>query len=106
VTPRPREATKRPIDLDRVIHEPARLILMRNLYVVQEADFLYLSRRTGLTDGNISSHMTRLENAGYVQVSKAFVERRPRTVYALTAAGRAAFDEYRKRVDDLLGGLD
>ena len=53
-------------DLDRLIHEPARLVLVSNLYVVEEADFVYLSRQTGLTDGNISSHMSRLEGADYV----------------------------------------
>ncbi len=90
------------LDLDRLIHEPARLVLMTNLYVVDEADFVYLAGRTGLTAGNISSHMTRLEDAGYVDVNKAFVGKRPRTVYALTAAGRAAFERYRQTVGDLL----
>ncbi|MGI9648566.1 MAG: winged helix-turn-helix domain-containing protein [Acidimicrobiia bacterium] len=93
-------------ELDRLIHEPARLVLMKHLYVIDEADFLYLSRRTGLTDGNISSHMTRLEDAGYVKVTKSFVDRRPRTTYALTAAGRTAFEKYRKQVVNLLEGSE
>lgn len=89
-------------DLDRLIHEPARLILMSNLYVVEEADFVFLARQTGLTAGNISSHMTRLENAGYVSVDKTFVDKRPRTVYTLTTAGRTAFERYRGHVAGLL----
>ena len=106
MTSRPDPSPGVPIDLDRLVHEPARLVLMKNLYVVDEADFLYLSRRTGLTDGNISSHMSKLEQAGYIKISKSFVERRPRTAYALTPLGRTAFDQYRKQVDDLLGGIE
>ncbi|MDJ0953940.1 MAG: transcriptional regulator [Acidimicrobiia bacterium] len=89
-------------ELDRVIHEPARLVLVSNLYVVDEADFVYLSRRTGLTDGNISSHMSRLEKAGYVSIDKAIVGKRPRTTYALTGDGRRAFERYRQAVTGLL----
>ncbi len=85
-------------ELDRLIHEPARLVLMSNLYVVDEADFVFLSRRTGLTDGNISSHMSRLEKAGYVSIDKTIVGKRPRTTYALTPEGRAAFARYREQV--------
>lgn len=88
--------------LDRLIHEPARLVLMANLYVVDEADFLYLSRQTGLTAGNISSHMAKLEDAGYVQVTKGFAGRKPRTVYRLTTQGRQAFDEHRETLTALL----
>jgi len=90
------------LGIDRLIHEPARLVLITHLYVVDEADFVYLAGRTGLTAGNISSHMTRLEEAGYVKTDKSFVGKRPRTVYALTAAGRAAFERYREQVGGLL----
>ena len=89
-------------DLDRLIHEPARLVLMSNLYVVDEADFVFLADQTGLTAGNISSHMTRLENAGYVTVDKTFAGKRPRTVYRLTKTGRAAFARYRQHVASLI----
>jgi DNA-binding PadR family transcriptional regulator len=74
---------------------------MAHLYVVEEADFVFLSRRTGLTDGNISSHMARLEQAGYVCVDKTIVGKRPRTTYALTEEGRSAFQKYRQQVTDL-----
>ena len=89
-------------DLDRLIHEPARLVLMSNLYVVDEADFVFLANQTGLTAGNISSHMARLEDAGYVTIDKTFVGKRPRTVYGLTKNGRTAFERYRERVEQLL----
>ena len=90
------------LDFDRLIHEPARLVLISNLYVVDEADFVFLARQTGLTAGNISSHMARLEAAGYVNIDKTFVGKRPRTTYALTKTGRAAFDRYRQHVGGLL----
>ena len=92
-----------PVVLDRLIHEPARLVLMANLAIVDQADFVFLSRRTGLTAGNISSHMSKLEDAEYVTVEKSFVGKKPRTVYSLTAAGRKAFEQYRDEVGTLLG---
>ncbi|MCP4211125.1 MAG: transcriptional regulator [Halieaceae bacterium] len=82
--------------LDRVIHEPARLKIMTHLYVVESGDFVYLMRTTGLTRGNLSSHMTKLEDAGYVEVIKEFVERKPVTMLSLTEEGRTALLEYRK----------
>jgi DNA-binding MarR family transcriptional regulator len=91
-----------PVELDRLIHEPARLLLVANLAIVDEADFVYLSARTHLTAGNISSHMSRLEGAGYVRIEKSFAGRKPHTTYALTADGRAAFERYRTQVDGLL----
>lgn len=90
-------------ELDRLIHEPARLVLVANLYVVDEADFLYLSRQTGLTAGNISSHMARLEEAGYVEIDKTFLGRKPRTIYRLSPDGRKAFEEHKAKLADLLG---
>lgn len=92
--------TERP--LDRLIHEPSRLRLMTLLLVVDEADFVYISDQTGLTAGNISSHMSKLEDAGYVEVDKTFADRRPRTVYRLTDTGRAAINDYRDTLEALL----
>ena len=91
--------------LDRLIHEPARLRLVTLLYVVDEADFVYLSTQTGLTAGNISSHMTKLETAGYVEIDKTFADKKPRTVYRLTKTGRAAVDQYRATIDEMLAAL-
>jgi DNA-binding MarR family transcriptional regulator len=80
--------------LDRVIHEPARLMIVTILYAVKEADFLYLQNECGLTQGNLSSHLSKLEEAKYVAVEKTFKGKYPLTVCSLTSKGRKAFEEY------------
>ena len=85
-------------DIDRVVHEPARLLVLCHLYVLESADFLYLLRKTGLTRGNLSAHMRKLESAGYVDVEKTFVDRLPLTVFRLTPVGRKALRKYRKQM--------
>lgn len=90
-------------DLDRVIHEPARLRLVALLAGVKEADFLWLQRESGLTKGNLSSHLGRLEEAGYVEVAKTFKGKIPLTVLRLTPTGKTAFDVYKKKMNGLLG---
>ena len=87
-----------PIEIDKLIHEPARLQIMTQLYVVEEADFLFLMRKTGLTWGNLSSHMSKLETAGYIEVKKEFQDKKPHTILKLTATGRAAFENYRATI--------
>jgi len=82
-------------ELDRVVHEPARLAIMAVLYTVESADFLYLLHSTGLTKGNLSSHLMRLEEAGYVQINKSFRGKMPQTTCTLSAHGREAFQTYR-----------
>ena len=81
-------------DLDRVIHEPARLMIVATLVVAEEADFTYLQLETGLTKGNLSSHLAKLEQAGYVQIEKTFRGKIPLTLSRLTRKGRAAFKTY------------
>lgn len=80
--------------LDRLIHEPARLMIMTILYAVKEADFVYLQRECGLTQGNLSSHLSKLEEASYLLISKTFKGKYPLTLCSLTRAGRQAFDAY------------
>ena len=92
-------------ELDRTLHEPGRLLIMSFLTVLKSADFLFLLRKTGLTRGNLSSHMRRLEDAGHVEVEKKFVDRLPVTAYHLTEHGRQAFSLYRKSMLEVLGGL-
>ena len=92
-------------DFDRVIHEPARLIIMSHLYVLESADFLFLKRQTGLTWGNLSSHITKLETAGYVEVIKKFVDRKPYTLIQLTKKGREAFDSYQQQMQHMFKGI-
>jgi len=88
-------------EFDKLIHEPARLLIMAHLYVVESADFLFIMRQTGMTFGNLSAHMSRLEDAGYIDVEKEFVGKRPNTRLSLTDEGRAAFEEYRKNMRQL-----
>jgi DNA-binding MarR family transcriptional regulator len=85
-------------DLDRLVHEPARLAVMALLYVVESADFTFLMNQTGLTWGNLSAHMSKLEEAGYLKVEKSFKGRRPNTALRLTPLGREAFQEYARRM--------
>ena len=100
-----KDSEMRAIDrLDRVIHEPARLKIMTHLYVVESGDFTYLMRTTGLTRGNLSAHMSKLEEAGYVEVVKEFVDRKPVTMLSLTDKGREAFLDYRKNMAQVLEG--
>jgi DNA-binding transcriptional ArsR family regulator len=75
-------------ELDRLVHEPARLAILSALSACESADFLFLQRITGLSKGNLSSHVGRLEEAGLIVVSKEFVGRTPRTTVGLTPAGR------------------
>jgi DNA-binding MarR family transcriptional regulator len=92
-------------EIDKLIHEPARLMIMANLYVVESADYTYLISRTGLTWGNISSHVAKLEEAGYIEVEKEFVDKKPHTMLHLTGTGRASFEEYRQRLQQFMDSL-
>ena len=91
--------------IDKLIHEPARLKIMANLYVVESADFMFIMRRTGLTFGNLSSHLSKLEDAGYVRIEKTFSGKKPLTTIHLTKAGRKAFDEYRTAMKQMFDEL-
>ena len=94
-----------PHDVDRLIHEPARYTIMAHLYVVESADFLFLLRQTGLTWGNLSAHIGRLEAAGYVEVKKEFLGKKPHTVATLTQKGRLAFNAYRNVMKQVLDAV-
>ncbi len=92
-------------DLDRVLHEPARRVIAALLYPVASADFVFLLRETGLSKGNLASHLAKLEAAGYIVVTKGYEGRVPHTDYALTQDGRAAFSSYRERMRSALDKL-
>jgi DNA-binding MarR family transcriptional regulator len=85
-------------NVDRLIHEPARMMILTLLYAVDSADFLYLQRETALTKGNLSSHLSKLETAGYVEIEKTFRDKVSLTVCRLTQRGREAFRAYRDRL--------
>jgi DNA-binding MarR family transcriptional regulator len=92
-------------EIDKVIHEPARLTIMAYLFVVDSADFLFLQQQTGLTWGNLSSHISKLEAAGYVEVTKEFLDKKPHTALKLTKKGRTAFQEYRQSMKQIFNKL-
>lgn len=91
--------------IDKLIHEPSRYVLMAYLYVVEVADFLFLVRQTGLTWGNLSAHLGKLEAAGYVAIQKEFLGKKPHTTVRLTDEGRNAFEEYRGNMKRVLEKL-
>ena len=91
--------------VDKLIHEPARLNIMALLYVLESADFLFIMRQTDLTFGNLSTHMGKLENAGYIEIMKDFIGKKPHTMLRLTSKGRIAFENYRKQMNKFLGEL-
>lgn len=92
-------------DIDKMVHEPARLMILAHLYVVESADYLFLMRQTGLTWGNLSSHLGKLENAGYIKVEKEFVDKKPHTMLHLTMEGRDAFKNYQENMQQFLRDL-
>jgi DNA-binding MarR family transcriptional regulator len=91
--------------IDRTVHEPARLMILAYLSVVESADFLFIANQTGLTRGNLSSHMSKLEEAGFVEVKKEFVDRIPRTLLRMTRQGHRAFRDYKKNMLQVLKRL-
>ena len=92
-------------EIDRNIHEPARLMVMAWLSVVESADFVFLMNQTGLTWGNLSAHLSKLEEAGYISVEKSFKGKRPNTVLQLTAEGKQAFQSYIQKMKQALNNL-
>lgn len=82
------------LTVDRLIHEPSRLVLLAILHTVERADFTYLSKETGLTKGNLSSHLSKLEDAGYIAIEKTYRGKTPLTLCQITADGTTAFEAY------------
>ena len=89
-------------EIDRLIHEPARFQVMALLYVIESADFTFAMNQLGLTWGNLSAHITKLEEGGYVTVEKGFKGKRPQTMLSLTREGRKAFQAYRQTMKQML----
>jgi DNA-binding transcriptional ArsR family regulator len=89
-------------ELDRLIHEPARLLIVTILSTIESADFLFLQHETDLTKGNLSAHLSKLEEAGYVRIEKTFKGKLPLTICKLTEAGQRAFDGYRRQMANFI----
>jgi DNA-binding MarR family transcriptional regulator len=87
--------------LDRLLHEPARLAIMTVLSSVNAADFVFLARTTGLTNGNLSSHLTKLQDAGLITIHKRFVRKKPNTNVELTPDGRSRVAAHWSQLDRL-----
>ena len=90
------------LDLDRVVHEPARLAILTVLAAAEEVAFLFVQRVTGLSKGNLSSHTQKLEAAGYLETIKVFEGRIPVTSFRITKDGRTALSHYHKQMRALL----
>jgi DNA-binding MarR family transcriptional regulator len=93
-------------DVDRLIHEPSRMLIVTLLYTVEKVDFLYLLSETGLTKGNLSAHLSKLEEGGYVQIEKTFRGKIPQTLIRLSETGRKAFETYRKQLKNFVERFD
>ncbi len=89
------------LNIDKLVHEPSRLLILSNLYVLKNADYLFLLHQTGLNQGNLSAHIGKLEEAGLISVTKTFVSKRPHTMLELTDKGRRAMDDYVKNMKNL-----
>jgi DNA-binding transcriptional ArsR family regulator len=88
-------------NLDRRVHDPARLAILTALSACERADFLFLQRITGLTKGNLSSHLSKLEEAGLVVIEKRFVEKKTQTLVRLSDQGRGAVDGYWREMEEI-----
>ncbi len=89
-------------DINPIIHSRIRLSIISLLITIEEADFLFLKESTGATDGNLSTHLSKLEQEDYIIIKKEFVEKKPKTICSLTNKGRLAFAEYVKNLEKLL----
>lgn len=92
-------------DIDQIIHTPARLMVLAYLYVVESIDYVFLMRLTGLTWGNLFTHITKLEEAGYITIEKTYKGKKPFTIIHLSDQGRNAFKEYKKNMKQVLDDL-
>ncbi len=91
--------------IDRMIHEPARFLILAYLLAVESTDFLFLMNETGLTKGNLSGHLLKLEAAGYINIKKEFILKTPKTLIHLNKKGRKAVELYRQKIQQALDNL-
>ena len=92
-------------DIDQIIHAPARLMILITLYVVESLDYVFLKNQTGLSWGNIATHLNKLENAGYVEIIKGYQGKKPQSLIQLTPQGRHAFKKYKNKLQGILDDL-
>ncbi len=92
-------------EVDRLIHEPARMMIVTILYSVEKVDFIFLLNQTGLTKGNLSTHLSKLEGASYIEIEKTYRGKIPQTIISLTECGRTAFEAYRTQLEQIVNRL-
>lgn len=93
------------IEINKLIHEPARLKLFAQLYVIESADFTFLMNQTGLTQGNLSAHLAKLEDAGYLDIKKGYSGKRPQTLISINTKGRKEFKKYLEKISEIIGHI-
>ena len=96
---------KQVIGMDKIIHEPARIVLLAILTAADQVDFTFLLNETGLSQGNLSRHLTKLQTAGYVSIEKTFFRKRPRTLISMNEKGKSAFQDYLKTMKEFYNNL-
>jgi DNA-binding transcriptional ArsR family regulator len=97
--------TFKDVELDKLVHEPARLIILSVLISCERADFLFVQRLSGLSKGNLSNHLTKLEEGGLVQIEKTFVGKTPRTQLSITEKGRSAVEHHWQQLERIRKGI-
>ena len=91
-----------PSEVNKLIHAPIRLGIMTILNSASKVNFIYLREKLNVTDGNLSSHMEKLEKAGYVKVKKSFIDKKPNTIYSITEKGKKAFRGYLQHLEKII----
>ncbi len=92
-------------DIDQIIHAPARLRILMMLYVVESLDYVFLRNQTGLSWGNLATHLGKLEDVGYIKVNKGYHGKKPQSRIELTSRGRTAFRNYKNTLQQILDDL-
>ena len=93
---------KKILQLDTMIHAPTRLAILSVLISVENAHFTYLKESIGTSDGNLSTHLTKLEEAGYIRIKKTFKGKKPQTICTITKQGKKAFREYLEQLEQII----
>ena len=93
------------LDIDQIIHAPARLNILALLYVVTSLDYVFLKNQTGLSWGNLATHLKKLEEAGYIEIEKGYQGKKPQSIIKLTPEGRQAFKDYKQKLQQVLDDL-
>ena len=91
--------------IDQIIHAPARLMILVTLYVVESLDYVFLKNQTDLSWGNLATHLKKLEEAGYIEITKGYQGKKPHSLIRLTQEGREEFKKYKNKLKGILDDL-